>query len=271
MMNDRLSVYPVTATGFYHEYDSVPNQDAIKCFTVPGEIIGMICADGCSSTVWSGIASAELVGYISQLFSTSAFIKQMESYLSDNAVKKLSSDTALFDPRYSKVLHTMVCDSIQQFISEITEKFKFIRKLYSENAQAQDFAATMTLIFVQPCSGMVTSLSIGDSFAVAKLDNDLIYIDEPKNGDSPAKTFFITDKHLRKHLTLKQINLRSFDYLLVSTDGLMKLHRNFDDFLSQIHISPQITPDAVKDMFLGNRRLPDDIGFLLAVNDDKEY
>ena len=263
-----MNIFSVTEASYYHIKDEIPIQDAVLSFGVDRGIIGLIASDGCSGALWSGVASSELVCYMSHLFSTTIFLRRMERYLSDNTVTELQPESALFNPRYSKELFLMVCDSLKVFVAQLTEKFKFIRSLYSREAAAEEFAATMTLVFVQVKTGKIVSLNIGDSFACVKSFSKLTYIAEPENNGSPSKTFFITDEQLKEHLHLKRYQIKHFDYILVSTDGLKKLHKDFDDFLRSVFLSPDITSGSVKEMFLQNKALPDDVGFLVAAKNN---
>ncbi|MBQ3264568.1 MAG: protein phosphatase 2C domain-containing protein [Ruminococcus sp.] len=263
-----MNVLSVKKTSYYHDADGIPNQDAVLSFAIDRGILGLIVSDGCSGELWSGVASSELVANMSHLFSTSIFLRRMERYLSDNTVTELQAESALFNPRYSKELFLMVCDSLKAFVAQLTEKFKFIRSLYTREAGAEEFATTMTLVFVQSKTGKIVSFNIGDSFACVKSFNKLTYIAEPENKGSPSKTYYITDEQLKEHLHLNRYQIKSFDYILVSTDGLKKLHRDFDGFLRDISFSPDISSAAVREMFLQDKPLPDDVGFLVAIKND---
>lgn len=255
--------------GFFHKADSIPNQDCVRCFESDGIICAAV-ADGCSGAVWANIASKATVSYISYLFK-GPFLKRIEKYLPNELIPELTAENAIFDERYDQALLSMICDSLKELVEHhLLDKYRFVGNFYAGKLKAGDFATTLTVLFICPDTGRMTTISVGDGFACVREPDGVRYISESENKGSPSRTYFITDKELNKHLRLNRYQSDSYSFILLSTDGLTKLHKDLDNFLSGLSFSPDITPEAVSRMFSQDRKLPDDVGYVLIINDNNK-
>ena len=176
----------------------------------------------------------------------------------------------MFEERYSQALTDMLCDSLKGLIQHLLDKFCYIGNLYG-GLKPKDFATTLTLLFLEKRSGRITSVGIGDSFACIKEKDRVHYIDTPENKGSPSQTYFITDNDFENHLRVNRYHADYYDFILVSTDGLTKIHKHLNERLQNIQISETATPDTVRQIFLEDKPCSDDIGLALIINDhDKE-
>lgn len=262
-----MKIIRINKTGYYHTMDGIPNQDSVLSWIVTGNIIGIAVADGCSGAVWSNIGSSAVVNYLSYLFRETRLIRRMERFLQEGSPVPFRPSDALFDERYSQALTDMLCDGLKGLIQHLLEKFRYIGNLYG-GLKPEDFATTLTLLFLEKGSGRITSVGVGDSFAWIKENDRVHYLDTPENKRSLSQTFFITDSDFKNHLRVNRYNADDFDFIIVSTDGLTKLHKDLNVFLQNIRISETATSDTVRQIFLEDKPCPDDIGFALIINDD---
>lgn len=264
-----MNIIKVCEQSFYHKADFIPNQDCVRCFASNGIICAAV-ADGCSGAVWADIASSAAISYISYLFK-GPFLRRMEKHLPKELIPELTAESAIFDERYGQALKSMICDSLKELVEHhLLDKYRFVGNFYGGKLKAGDFATTLTVLFILPDTGRMTTISVGDGFACVREPDGVRCISEPENKGSPSRTYFITDNELNKHLRLNRYQSDSYSFILLSTDGLTKLHKDLDDFLSGLSFSPDITPEAVKQMFSQDRKLPDDIGYVLIINDNNK-
>ena len=264
-----MKVIHITETSYYHTMDGIPNQDSVLSWHVTDNIIGIAAADGCSGEVWSNIGSSAVVSFLSYLFIEKRFLRRMEPFLQSGLPVPYQPSEALFDERYSQALADMLCDGLNDLIQQLLDKYSYIGNLYIGvgGLKPKHFATTLTLLFLEQKSGRITTVSIGDSFACIKENDRINYIDSPENDSSPSKTYFITDNDLENHLKVSSYKAENFEYILVSTDGLLKAHKSLNVFLRDVRISETVTPDTVRQIFLEDKPCPDDIGFVLIIND----
>lgn len=185
-------------TGAYHTKTNACCQDSAAFVSIGEDTAVAAVSDGCSNSLLGHIGSAVSVRVFTELFSA----------IPEEKLKKFC-----ISGRYDDELKKMVIEAIQKAIAE-------------NRAEHQLFSATLVGCICHKKRAVF--IHVGDGFAARLKYRHISVVSKPENRERTNQTYFVTEPCAKQHIRITRI--KSYDKLLLSTDGLSKAKLNRELF-----------------------------------------